>query len=139
MIETPFLISVQGIVGGIQIQNDLLGSLLVRFQEQIDQQRIDALRVHHDLLGLGLVRVLLARVAVVVRRRQLQAVERALAGQSLAAILRPPAAFAFHIVFAQRHGQHRVAPQFVVVIEILVAQGQAEDALRHQIQQRMLD
>src|ERR1035438_8472675 len=48
LIEAPFLIPVQGIVGGIQIQNDLLGSLLVRFQKQIHQQCIDALRIDSD-------------------------------------------------------------------------------------------
>jgi hypothetical protein len=47
--------------------------------------------------------------------------------------------FSFHVIFAQRHGQHRIAPQFIVVIEILVAQRQPEHALRDQIQQRMLD
>ena len=30
----------------------LLGSLFMRIQKQIHQQRINALRVHHDLLGL---------------------------------------------------------------------------------------
>ena len=139
VIEAPFLMPVQDIIGGIQIQNDLLGSLWVRLQEQIHQQGIDALRVHHDLLGLRLVGLLLPRSAVVVRRRQLQTVERALAGQSLAPILRTPPLFALHVVLAQRHGQHRIAPQFIVVVEILVAQRQPEHALPDQIQQRVLD
>jgi hypothetical protein len=30
VIKTPFLLPVHDIVGGVQIQNDLLGSLLVR-------------------------------------------------------------------------------------------------------------
>src|ERR1017187_10996699 len=34
---------------------------------------------------------------------------------------------------------HRIAPQFVVVIEILVAQRQPEHALRDQVQQQMFD
>jgi len=53
--------------------------------------------------------------------------------------LRAPPLFPLHIVFAQRHGQHRIAPQFIVVVEILVAQRQPEHALQDQIQQRMLD
>jgi hypothetical protein len=35
--EAAFLMPVQRVVGGIQIQNDLLGRVLVRFQEQIDK------------------------------------------------------------------------------------------------------
>ena len=139
VIEAPLLLSIQDIVGGIQIQNDLLGSLRMRLQKQIHQQRIDALRINHDLLGLGLVRVLLPQTAVVVRRRQLQAVERAFAGQRFAAILRAPPLLALHIVLTQRHGQHRIAPQVVVVIEILIAQRQSENALHDEIQQRVLD
>ena len=88
VIEAPFLMAVQPIVGGVEVHNNLIGSLGMRFYEQIHQQRIDALRVGHNLFGLRLVRLLLPRTAVVVRRRQLQAVECALAGQGLAAILR---------------------------------------------------
>jgi hypothetical protein len=47
--------------------------------------------------------------------------------------------FAFHVVLAQRHRQHRIAPQFIVVIEILIAQCQAEHALPDQVQQGVLD
>ena len=139
VIEAPFLMPVQPIIGGVQIQHHLIGSLGMRFQEQIHQQPIDALRVHHDLLGLRLVRVLLARTAVVVRCRQLQAVERALAGQGLAAILCAPPVFPFHVILVQGHGQHGIAPQFIVVIEVRIAQRQPEYALPDQIQQRMLD
>src|ERR1019366_6999706 len=92
-----------------------------------------------DLLGFRLVRLLLLRTAVAVRRRQLQAVERALAGQRLAAILRAPPSLSLHVVLVQRHSQHRIAPQLVMVIEIRIAQRQPEHALRDQIQQRMFD
>jgi hypothetical protein len=68
MIEAPFLTAIQSILGGIQIQHDAIGKLLVRFQEQIHQQGIDALRVHHNLFRLGLVGALLPRTAVVVWR-----------------------------------------------------------------------
>jgi hypothetical protein len=65
--------------------------------------------------------------------------ERAFAGQRFAAILRAPTLFPLHIVLAQRHGQHRILPQCIVVIEIFIAQRQPEHALRDQIQQRVLD
>ena len=111
----------------------------MRVQEQIHQQRIDTLRIDHDLLGLRLVRPLLLGTAFIVRRRQLQPIERALAGQRFAAILRAPPLFSLHIVLAQCHGQHGIPPEFIVVVEILVAQRQPEHALRDQIQQRVLD
>src|SRR5450759_3541374 len=79
MIKASFLFPVQDIVGGIHVQN--------------------------DLLGLRLVRLLLPWTAVVVRRRQLQAIQCALAGQRFAAILRAPPLFALHIILDQRHGQ----------------------------------
>ncbi len=40
----------QRIVGGIQIEDDLLGSLLVGFEEEIDEQRLDRGRVVADTL-----------------------------------------------------------------------------------------
>jgi hypothetical protein len=46
---------------------------------------------------------------------------------------------ALDIILAQRHGQHRIAAQVIVVIQILVAQCQPEDALRNEIQQRVFD
>ena len=55
VIEAPLLPAIQRIISGIHIQNDLLGSSLLGLQKQFHQQRIDALRVHHDLLGLGFV------------------------------------------------------------------------------------
>ena len=46
--------------------------------------------------------------------------------------------FALHVILAQCHGQHGIAPQFIVVVEILIAQCQPEDALHNEIQQRVL-
>ncbi len=41
MEEPPFLISVQRVIGGIEIKDDLLWRLVVRIQEQIDKQPLD--------------------------------------------------------------------------------------------------
>ena len=43
--EPPFLLAVQRIVGGVEIEHDLLGSALMRLEEQIDQQRLDRHRI----------------------------------------------------------------------------------------------
>jgi hypothetical protein len=53
--------------------------------------------------------------------------------------LLPPTVFALHVVLAECHSQHRIAPQLIVVIEILVAQCQPEYALHNQVQQGVLD
>jgi hypothetical protein len=58
---------------------------------------------------------------------------------SVAAILRAPPLLPLHIILVQRHGQHRIVPQLVVIVEILVAQRQPKHALRDEVQQRMLD
>jgi hypothetical protein len=39
--EPALLVSVQRIIGGIEIERDLAGRLGVRIQEQIDKQRLD--------------------------------------------------------------------------------------------------
>ena len=41
MKEAAFLMAVQRIVGGVEIEDDLLRRLLVRFQKQIDKQPFD--------------------------------------------------------------------------------------------------
>jgi hypothetical protein len=46
--EPTFLVPVQRIVGGIQIENDLLRRALVCLQEQIDEQPLDRSRVMAD-------------------------------------------------------------------------------------------
>ena len=39
--EAAFLMAVQRIIGGVEVENDLLRRLLVRLQEQIDKQGFD--------------------------------------------------------------------------------------------------
>jgi len=60
------------------------------------------------------------------------------AGKRTALVALTPAALAGRVGFADRRGQHRVAGEVVVVVQILVAQSQPEDALAHQIKNRML-
>ena len=39
--EPALLVSVQRVIGGIEIERDLAGRLGVRIQEQLDEQRLD--------------------------------------------------------------------------------------------------
>ncbi len=41
MKEPPFLMPVQRVIGGIEIEDDLVWRVLVRLHEQIDKQRLD--------------------------------------------------------------------------------------------------
>ena len=48
--EPAFLGAVQRIVGGVQVEHDLLGWRLVRVEEQLDEQPLDRGRVVADLV-----------------------------------------------------------------------------------------
>ena len=110
--EPAFLVSVQRIIGGIQIENDLGRRLLVGVHEQVDEQSFDRPRVVADL--------------VVARRLPdaavLQPVERRLAGKHRTVLPLRRQAF-------RQEGQHRVVAQRVVVVDVLVAQRDRGDPL----------
>ena len=95
------------------------------------QQPVDRTRVENDLLvtarhaGLG--------------RGQLQAIESALAGAGVAAILAPPPLLAFEVLFAAQQGQQRVRAQLIVIVEVLITQRQPVDALADQLSHAVFD
>ena len=111
--EAAFLVAMQRIVGGIEIEDDLFGGLLVGVEEEIDEQAFDRRRVMADL-------VISRRLAAA----QFQPVQRRFARQRRTVR-------SLRLQLAGQHGQHRVAPQFVVVVEVLVAERNADDALHH--------
>ena len=121
--EPAFLLPVERDVGVIQIQHDLTRRTLMRFKEQIDQQRIDLCPVAIDL-------VVLRRMAP---RRVLQTIERALASQRLAVGPQHRAQL------ARQHRERRVLAQLIVIVEVLVAERQTEDALSDQRVNLMLN
>ena len=123
MEEATFLLAVQRNIGVVEIQHDLAGCTLMRFQKEIDQQRVDLCSVAIDL-------VILRRMAP---RRVLQTIERALASQRLAVGPQHRAQL------ARQHRQRCVLAELVVIIEVLIAQRQAEDALPDQCVDLMLD
>ena len=95
----------------------------MRLEEQIHQQRI-------DLRAIAVDPVILRRMA---SRRVLQTIERALAGQRLTVSPQHRAQL------ARQHRERRILAQLVVIVEVLIAQCQAEDALPHQRRDPMLD
>jgi hypothetical protein len=121
--EPAFLLAVQRNVGVVEIQHDLARCAFMRFEEKIHQQPIDLRIVAIDL-------VILRRMSP---RRVLQAIERALASQRLA--VGPQ----HRVQLARQHRKRRILAQLVVIVEVFIAQRQAEDALSHQGLDLMLD
>ncbi len=70
---------------------------------------------------------------------QFQAIERALAGQGLAAVATSRPGLAGGVGLADDGGQQGVVPQVVVVVEVFIAQGQAVDPLGEQFFDGVLD
>ena len=116
MEEAPFLLAVQRVVGGIQIEDDLVRCLLVRLDEARDEQRLEGRRIVSDLV--------IARTVLGVGG-MFEPVQGRLARQRLAA-LAPSAEL------ASQRSQHRVTAQLVVVVQVLVAERDPHDPLHHQ-------
>jgi hypothetical protein len=121
MEEAAFLVAVQRIVGGIEIQNDLFGWRLVRLEEEIDEQTFDLCRVVPDLV-----------VAARHHRRVLEPVQGALAGERRTTL-------ALGSELAGQRREHRVVAQVIMVDQIFVAERDAEHPLRHHRLDRVLD
>ena len=119
--EPAFLMAVQRIVGGVEVEHDLLGRLRVRLEEEVDEQRLDRRRVVADLLVAG------GDLA-----RQFEPVQRRLAGDRRA-VLAPGRELAGQ----NRH--HRVVAKLVVIVQVLVAERDAEHALADERGDRVLD
>jgi hypothetical protein len=66
-------------------------------------------------------------------RRQLQAVQGTLAGQSIPFVFLTLPIFAQRIGFAHKRRQQRIAAQSVVVVQVFVPQGDTEYSLRQQL------
>ncbi len=120
--EAPFLVAVERIIGGVEIEDDPLRWLLVSLQEEFDEQPLDRPGLVPDLV-----------IAVERRGRcMLEPVQRALAGQRRAV-------GAVRLELADQGRQHRIVAQLVVVDEVLVAQREAADALHQQGLDGVLD
>ena len=112
--EPAFLTPVQRIVGGVEIEHDLGWRLLAGVEEQIDEQRLDGVRIGGD-----------AGITRRFRAAEFQPVQRALAGQR-----RAVAAMGGQFAGQDRHD--RIVAELVVVVQVLVTQRDAGDTLHHQ-------
>ena len=118
--KAPLLMAVHGVVGGVQVEDDTAGRAIVRLDKQIDEKIGQSRGVMGDLV--------IARIAG--GRRLLQPVQRGLARQN-----RTVGALGLEPL--RQKPQDRIMAQLVVVVDVLVAQGQADNALAHQGAQRM--
>jgi hypothetical protein len=112
MEEPAFLVAVQRVVGGVEIEDDPARRRLVRFEKEVDEQALDRFAVMADLM-----------VARGADRRVLEPVQRALAGKRGAV----PAS---RLELAGEGCEHRVVAQLIVIDKILVAERDAEHPLR---------
>jgi hypothetical protein len=114
MKKPPLLMPMQGIVSGIEIENDLPGWSWVGLQEELNEKPLDPLWLMADF---------------VIARRQwnasLEAVERRLAGDWRA----------IRTSCLQLSGEHchdRVMAQLIVVVQVLVSERDPENPLADQ-------
>ena len=121
MEETPFLVPVQRVVGGVEVEDDLRRRRGMRVEKDLDEQRFDLRPVIGDLV-----------IARGLRPAQLQPVQRRFARQGRA--IRAPR---FQLAGQDRH--HRVMAQIVVVDQILVAQRNPKHPLPNQGGHRVLN
>ena len=112
--EPTLLVAVQRIVGGVEIEHDLLRRPIVGVEEHLHEQRLDRRTVVGD-----------PAVAVGCRGAVFQPVERALAGERRAAPVP-------RLEPAEHHPEHRVVAQPVVVDQVLVTERDAEHPLPDQ-------
>jgi hypothetical protein len=80
--EAAFLVAVQGIIRGIEVEDDLFGRRLVRLEEQVHEQRVQAVQGPEfaaklrDIVGLYVDPPKHAMVLSVDEKSQIQALDR---------------------------------------------------------------
>jgi len=102
------------IIGGIQVEDDRLGRLAVRVEQQIDGQPVDRPWIMRD-----------PAVAVDHGRAMLQPVQRAPSGQR-------PATTVPCRQSTERHAQDRIVPPSIVIDQVVVAERKPEQPLAEQ-------
>ena len=119
--EAAQLVAVQRIVGGVEIEHDPRRRRWLLSDVHLDQVIFDAAHGGDDLL--------VPAVSVGADGGQFEAVQRALARQGFAAIGFPHPRFAERIGLADEHGQQRIVPQLIMIVEVFVPQAQAKHPL----------
>jgi hypothetical protein len=123
--EASFLMTVQRVVGGVQVDDDF-GALFGQAAQAHAQKGIlDCLMVGADFMATGI--FIVAKFKSVPCRS---------AGQCLALILCSAPA-SKRILFTDRHGKERIEPQKVMIVQILITCGKAQQTLGEQFTHRV--
>ena len=123
--------TVNRIVGGIEVQDELFRRRGVESQEGFHEPGRELVLPSPDLL--------ITALGVGLGRSQLQAIQRALAGQWLAPVAWVQPLVACHIAFTDQRRQQGIGPQLVVIVQVFIAQGQGEHPLLDQLLDRVFD
>lgn len=118
----------QGIIGGIQIQDQGLRGRLETFHKPLHKKTLAGFPIHLDFL------VRIASTFI-----QLQTIQGAFAGQGFAPILSTSTILPLGIFFLNQRGQQNIFPQQVVIVQILLTQGHGIDPLREQLEGAVFD
>ena len=117
-----FLLAVDRVVGGVEVEHDLLRRSLVAIEEDVHEQCFQARRIVIDL-------VILPGLAP---RPVLQPVERALAGHRRTVRT-------LGLELAGQHMEQRVVTKLIVVVQVFIAEREGEHALADQGLDRVLE
>jgi hypothetical protein len=119
--EPAFPMAVQRVVGGVEVENDLLGRPCMRLEEEVEEQGLDRHRVMADSV-----------IARGERTGEFEPIERRLAS-GRRAIQAPN----FELARQRRH--QRVPAKLVMVVEVFVAERDGENTLRDERADAMFD
>ena len=124
MEESAFLVTVHRVIGRIEVEPYLARRPAMRLHKQLDQQLIECLGARDDAF--------VATARGLPGLTQLQAVQGARTGQSMASVALSHPLLPRHVRFAHQHREQRIIAQRIMVVEVFVSQGNRVDALCHQ-------
>ena len=129
--EAAQLMAVDRVIGGVEVQHDPIRRHGVGLEEQRDEEVFDGSCATDDLL--------VPAILVGPDRGQFQAVERTLTCQGLTFVTLPEPVLAGGIFLSHDGRQQGIVPQVIVVVEVLVAQGQSINSLGYEMFEGVLD
>ena len=131
MKEALFLLAVQGIVGGIEIENDSVGSFSEAVEKNLDEQLFDRFGIRGNPVVTALSGLRM--------QSKLDSIQRAFRGQGRTVMAGPLALIAGRIGFTDGGGEQGVDPEPIMIVEVFISQRQTEDPLPQQLFEAVLD
>ena len=129
MEEAPLLLSMDRVVGGVEVQHDHFAASRDGLHRAFKQQRFNLLRIGLDL----------AIVPIGFLRSEFQPIQRTLAGQRFALVLSQMPSFPKQILPSTAQRQQRIVTQTLMIIDVLIAKREAVHALLDENRQLMFD